>query len=64
MEALREYMAERGLTQADIAKLFNVSQPTVSDWLSGNITPSAKRLLRISKQTGLSVDRLLKGPAH
>jgi len=64
VEALREFMTERGLTQADLAKMFKVSQATVSDYLAGRITPRKKRLLMISEKTGLSVDTLLKGPAH
>lgn len=63
MEALREFMTKRGLTQSSLAKMLDVSQPTVSDWINGNIKPSADRLIHISKKTGLSVDRLLKG-AH
>jgi transcriptional regulator with XRE-family HTH domain len=57
-------MNERELTQGELAKLLGVSQPTVSDWLNGNFTPTAKRLLHISKRTGLSVDELLKGKPH
>lgn len=64
MERLRAYMTENGLTQAAMAKRFAVSQPTISDWLNGNITPSAKKLLLISKKTGITVDELLKGPTH
>jgi transcriptional regulator with XRE-family HTH domain len=57
-------MAEQGLTQAQLASRLGVSQPTVSDWLNGIIKPTAKRLLKISKKTGLSVDELLKGSTH
>lgn len=64
MERLREYMLDRGLTQAQLAALLEVSQPTVSDWINGVIKPSAKRLVEISKKTGLSVDELLKSCAH
>lgn len=64
MERLREYMEERGLTQGELAKLLDVSQPTVSDWINGHMAPSASRLLKISKKTGLSVDELLKGKPH
>lgn len=60
MDALREYMRERDLTQGALAKLLDVSQPTVCDYLSGKIRPSADMLLEISQCTGLSVDELLK----
>ena len=64
MDRLREYMTNRGLTQAELAALLGVSQPTVSDWLNGNALPSTKKLLKISKKIGLSVDELLKGAPH
>lgn len=64
MERLREYMEERGLTQKQLAALLGVEQPTISDWINGKMTPTAKRLLVISKRTGLSVDELLKGSPH
>jgi transcriptional regulator with XRE-family HTH domain len=54
-------MQERGLTQAALAKLLDVSQPTVSDWINGNTRPTVDRLIEISERTGLSVDELLKG---
>ncbi len=60
MDALREYMVERELTQEQIAKMFNVSQPTVCDWLSGKFKPSTDRLIEISRRTGLSIDELIK----
>lgn len=64
MDRLREYMEQHGLTQYELAKRLGVSQPTVCDWINGNFTPTAKRLLLISKRTGLSVDELLKGTPH
>lgn len=60
MERLREYMTERKLTQGELATLLGVSQPTVSDWISGKMKPSADRLIEISERTGLTVDELLK----
>jgi transcriptional regulator with XRE-family HTH domain len=54
-------MEELGLTQSALAQMLDVSQPTVSDWINGNIKPSADRLIKISARTGLSVDELLKG---
>ena len=37
MAHLRELIASRGLTQADAAALFGVSQPRVSDLVRGKI---------------------------
>lgn len=64
MEGLREFMTRRGMTQEALARLAGVSQPTVSDWLSGNTKPTVERLLDLSEKTGLSVDQLLKGSSH
>lgn len=61
MDQLRTYMERKGITQAQLAELIGVSQPTVCEWLSGRSTPSTRRLITISKKTGLSVDQLLKG---
>lgn len=60
MERLREYMTEKGLTQAQLATALDVSQPTISEWLSGKIKPSADSLMEISEHTGLTVDELLR----
>jgi transcriptional regulator with XRE-family HTH domain len=54
-------MEERGLTQAALAKLLDVSQPTVSDWINGNMKPTADTLLDLSAKTGISIDELLRG---
>lgn len=61
MEQLRKYLEKRGLSQAEFGRRFGVSQPTVSDWLSGAIVPSPDNLVAISEETGISIDELLKG---
>lgn len=42
-----------------MAKALGVSQPTVSDWVSGKTSPTAQNLVRIARWTGLTVDELL-----
>lgn len=42
-----------------MAEALGVSQPTISDWLSGKTTPTAANLVRISRWSGLTVDELL-----
>jgi len=37
MSALKDHIAEQGLTQAQAAKLFDVTQPRVSDLMRGKI---------------------------
>lgn len=36
-EKLRTYRAERGLTQQELAKLSNLSQPTICDYENGKV---------------------------
>jgi transcriptional regulator with XRE-family HTH domain len=63
MERLRTWLTEADKTQAQFAKEMGVSQPTVSDWLNGRISPTAGKLRKISEHTGLSIDDLLAAPA-
>jgi transcriptional regulator with XRE-family HTH domain len=47
---LRDMMKAGGLTQAELAKLLKVTQPTVSRWLSGGATPELEQHQRIVAQ--------------
>lgn len=59
MKALKRYLADSGMTQLELAVKVGVKQPAVSNWLSGNKTPSGPHLRIIASRTGLSVDALL-----
>lgn len=59
MKALRDYLDLTDTKQADFAKRVGVEQPTVSDWINGEHLPRPEMLLRISKETGISIDKLL-----
>jgi transcriptional regulator with XRE-family HTH domain len=59
MKALAEYLKRTGLTQTDFAARVGVSQPTVWNLIHGKHSASAEVLMRISRETGLTVDRLL-----
>ncbi len=59
MQALKTYRERTKTTQAELARLCGVSQPTICDIENGNQTPSVELLKRISKVTGLSADKLL-----
>ena len=63
MLRLQEWLTETGTTQAELARAMGVSQPTVSDWVNGNISPSAENLIRLSKLTSVSIDDLLQATA-
>jgi transcriptional regulator with XRE-family HTH domain len=62
MEALERYLKDHSVSQAEFARQVNVSQPTVSDWINGKISPSTKKLRAIAAHTGISLDALLGLP--
>lgn len=59
MKRLAEYLEDTETTQAQLAKALDVSQPTVSDWITGEKSPSIDNLRRIAQYTGISADELL-----
>lgn len=59
MERLRQYLEDRQITQAQLAQLMDVKQPTVWEWLKGDSKPTADRLVKLSRVTGISIDELL-----
>jgi transcriptional regulator with XRE-family HTH domain len=59
MKRLALYLADTRTTQAQLAKALGVSQPTVSDWVTGEKFPSTEKLRRISQHTGITTDELL-----
>jgi transcriptional regulator with XRE-family HTH domain len=59
MEALKTYRERTGMSQAELARLCEVSQPTICDIENGKHSPSLDLLKRISKVTGLSPNKLL-----
>lgn len=48
-----------GRNQKDLADALHVSNPTVHDWVTGEVTPRPHRLVGIAEYTGTSVDYLL-----
>lgn len=56
---LKIALDKRGISQADLSRMLDVSRATVSNWLSGNRTPSYANLVRISKAVGMPISELL-----
>lgn len=57
MTALREFIEEEGLTQADAAKRLKVSQPRISDLARGKISRfSLDSLVNVLSDVGLELD--------
>jgi len=59
MQALKSYRERAGISQAELARRCEVSQPTICDIENGRHMPSVELLKRISKVTRLSADKLL-----
>lgn len=59
MKALSDYLRDTKTTQKEFADRVGVSQPTVCDWVNGEHVPTSQMLVRISAETGISIDRLL-----
>lgn len=59
-EILISYRAENGLTQAELAKLLEIDQTSVSSMELGKSGPSMKTAARIAALTGCQVSDLLR----
>ncbi len=55
MIKLSELRNEKGLTQREIAKIFNVSQGTYNNWENGKTQPSIEQLVAIADFFGVSM---------
>jgi putative transcriptional regulator len=59
---LREERARRGLTQADLAELVNVSRKTINTVENGVFIPSTVLALRLARALGTTVEKLFQLP--
>lgn len=53
-------MTDNDVTQNELARRMEVSQPTVSDWLNEKTFPSTENLIRLAEVTGVSLDELAR----
>ena len=58
-EKLQKLRARAGLSQDQLAELLDVSRQSVSKWERNEAMPEAEKLVRISRQFGVSTDYLL-----
>ena len=64
MVQLQDYITRAGLSQAEAAKLFNVTQPRVSDLMRGKINLFAiDALVNMAAAAGLKVEIRLRDAA-
>lgn len=55
---LKQILKEKNISQKEIAICCGVSQPTVSEWVSGRKTPSVENLTKLSKILGVSMNQI------
>nr|DAT29593.1 MAG TPA: helix-turn-helix domain protein [Caudoviricetes sp.] len=60
-EHLLSLLEERGLSQADLAKLTGIRASTISDWINGKYLPKQDKRLLIARALDVSPDRLYLG---
>lgn len=58
-QRLKELRLEKNMTQADIARLMNMSKMAVSHWEKGNSEPSIEQLKILAKFFDVSIDYLV-----
>jgi len=59
MNQIKEIRSQRGFKQADLAKILNVSQGTLSNWERGEHDPDSDSLIKLSDLLGVTTDALL-----
>lgn len=52
---LAEYLVSKGMKQADFARLMNVTQPAVHNWIYKKAPPSSRQMMKIYKWSGCRI---------
>ena len=63
-ENLRRLMAARTMTQMDLARAAEISQPSVHRMLHGKGTPNAIDLRNVAEVLGTTSDKLMDNPSE
>lgn len=58
-EIIKELLEENKLSQEQLAKILNVSQKAISNWVNGIDTPKASSMLLIYEKFGITPNELL-----
>lgn len=56
---LKKYLAEKGMTQTQLANELGIKQPTVNDWINKGINPELEKVIRIAKILDVTLDELV-----
>jgi transcriptional regulator with XRE-family HTH domain len=62
-EKLRAAMERQGVSQSELARRLEIRSQAVNQWLSGDTTPSGKRLQEIAGALGIRLAELLSETA-
>jgi len=62
MIALKRFLFESNMTQADLARALGVSQASVSFYINGKHRPRPGLAIQLERLTGIPVAALLDGP--
>lgn len=58
LERLRDILKERGLTLKAFSEMSGISQPNLSNYINGNISPTLDTVDRIAKSLNLDIQDL------
>ena len=64
MNNIKFLRKKKGLTQAQLCKVLNIAQPTLSGYETGNYEPDQDTLGRIADYFGVTVDFILGRENH
>ena len=64
MLGLKELLAARAMSQKQLAISLGVSQPIVSEWVSGKKHPSGAKLVKMAEVLGVTVEVLLSSSPY
>lgn len=58
-DIIKEILYNNNLSQEKLAKILNVSQKAISNWINGNDTPKASSMMLIYENFGITPNELL-----
>ena len=60
---LREILKDRSMTLKAFSELSGISQPNLSNYINGNVSPTLEMLTRISESLNVPLTELFEEPA-